>query len=114
MPIIQSVKYCQEDYHECIRPEKRGTSSKSVALGQVLATTLAREILSDVEIHNTLQRLAKGNWGDVCSEDYQANEEALLTSARLLSMYFTEQNVKFWIITEADRSATTILLPEEY
>ena len=50
----------------------------------------------------------------VCEEDKQLNNYALCHEERLLSAYHTTDNVKFWIITEADRSATTILLPDEY
>ena len=63
-----------------------------------------------------IQRHVTGDWGDVCAEDADANEQALLTGARLLSSYRSSpvEAVKVWIITEADRSSTTILLPEEY
>ena len=52
--------------------------------------------------------------GDVAGADWQANDLALHNGGRLLSVYHTLNDTKFWIITEADRSATTILLPEEY
>lgn len=55
-----------------------------------------------------------GDWGDVNPEDWRANEESLLIGERLLSVYRMSNGTRFWIITEADRSATTILLPEEY
>lgn len=55
-----------------------------------------------------------GNWGDICDEDRQLNEDALIFGYRLMSVYDIEPGLKLWIITEADRSATTILLPEEY
>jgi hypothetical protein len=61
-----------------------------------------------------LDRHACGDWGEVDAEDQQANQEALVHGSRLLSAYRTSLNVRLWIITEADRSATTILLPEEY
>lgn len=59
---------------------------------------------------------ASGNWGDVCDEDWESNNEALRTGDRLLSAYWLDDahTEKIWIITEADRSATTILFPEEY
>ncbi len=58
-------------------------------------------------------RLA-GDWGEVNAEDWQANEQSLLRDLRLLSVYTMSNCTKFWIITEADRSATTFLLPDEY
>ncbi len=61
-----------------------------------------------------LNRHALGDWGDLDAEDIQANYEALTDGDRLLSLYQFEDGFKVWIITEADRSATTILLPEDY
>ncbi len=61
-----------------------------------------------------LARHAVGDWGDLDPEDLQANEDALRHGSRLLSAYLTARGAKLWIITEADWSATTILLPEEY
>lgn len=70
--------------------------------------------LSDPEITNALDRHGKGDWGDVCEEDKLDNDASLLDGSRLLSSYKTKDGTKFWIITEADRSSTTVLLPEEY
>jgi len=53
-------------------------------------------------------------WGEVCQEDWQANDEALETGERLLSAYRTSKDERIWIITEHDRSVTTLLLPDEY
>jgi hypothetical protein len=55
-----------------------------------------------------------GDWGDVPEEARQENELALQQGFRLLSAYSSTEGVKFWIITEADRSSTTVLLPEDY
>ena len=66
-----------------------------------------------VELLQLLARHMNGDWGDVCEEDKQSNNEALLHGNRLLSSY-SLCNETVWIITEADRSATTILLPSEY
>ena len=70
-------------------------------------------------VQKSLSRHVKGDWGDVDSEDKQANEQALKQGTRLLSAYsddrFPENGVAtIWIVTEADRSATTILFPDEY
>ena len=55
-----------------------------------------------------------GNWGECDEHDRQANEDALKNGDRLFSVYRTAKGVKIWIITEADRSSTCVLLPEEY
>lgn len=61
-----------------------------------------------------LIRHLAGDWGEVNAEDWQANEQSLRSNLRLLSVYTMSNGTKFWVITEADRSATTFLLPEEY
>ena len=63
----------------------------------------------------SLERHAKGDWGDMCDEDKKENELALKAgNLRLFSAYEHENFPKIWIITEADRAVTTILFPEEY
>lgn len=84
--------------------------------GQVCATPGALEAMnnagqSPVEF---IGRHVAGDWGDVCEDDRKINEESLEHGLRLLSSYRTNEGVKLWVITEADRSLTTILLPEEY
>lgn len=64
-------------------------------------------------------RHANGDWGEVCPDDGQLNDEAVKDGSRILSAYSTAKGAKIWIITEAsddsgNRTATTILLPEEY
>ncbi|RIJ09982.1 hypothetical protein DXT77_14665 [Pseudomonas sp. 91RF] len=59
-------------------------------------------------------RHMQGDWGDLCLEDCKLNEDALINGDRLMSVYNINAEQKIWIITEADRSVTTILLPEEY
>jgi hypothetical protein len=84
-------------------------------LGRVVATPgvlhhlAAREIDPAIYLH----RHQAGDWGTVPPEDWQANDEALVHGGRLLSAYVVE-NVKIWVITEWDRSVTTLLLPSEY
>lgn len=82
-------------------------------LGQIVATTNAMEVLTPLEIAEGLKRHAKGDWGNVCTSDAELNEQALVNGDRLLSSY-GEGDKRFWIITEADRSVTTVLLPEDY
>jgi hypothetical protein len=61
-----------------------------------------------------LARHATGDWGDVGADDHAANDRALVDGERLLSAYRLADGTRIWIITEADRSVSTLLLPEEY
>jgi hypothetical protein len=83
-------------------------------LGRLFMTPGAQERVPPSEMMQALRRHARGDWGELDDEDRQANDAALKDGTRLLSAYRTKADVKFWIITEADRSMTTILLPEEY
>lgn len=85
-------------------------------LGQVVATPGALEALkeSGQTPFDLLSKHLAGDWGIVDAEDRQANDDALIHGERLLSAYLTRQGVKLWVITEADRSSTCLLLPEEY
>jgi hypothetical protein len=90
-------------------------------LGRLLATPGALQALEEAGQSPAvfLDRHVQGDWGDVCPDDKQANEDSLVDGSRLLSSYKTARNVKLWIITEAadddgHRVATTVLLPEEY
>jgi len=70
------------------------------------------------EVCDLLMRHERGDWGDLDAEDRQTNEAAIRPNpeecSRILSAYQTAGGVKVWIITEHDRSVTTVLLPEEY
>ena len=85
------------------------------ALGQTVATRGALEAMQRLEVSPLalLSRHQRGDWGSLDKEDKQANDQALTLGDRIFSSYQLEA-AKFWVITEADRSATTILLPEEY
>lgn len=83
-------------------------------LGRLVATPGALAAVSHDEIMESLRRHLRGDWGTLDKEDWAANEWALADEGRLFSVYFTTTNVKFWIITECDRSATTVLLPGDY
>jgi hypothetical protein len=83
-------------------------------LGNLSATTNARSVLSDDDIKAALKRHLLGDWGALEHEDKAANEAALRDGSRLVSRYTSGTGVIFYIITEADRSLTTILLPEDY
>lgn len=86
------------------------------SLGRTVATPGALEALADSGEHpaHFLHRHGACDWGEVCPEDRAANDLALSTGERLFSLYRTSAGTKLWIITEADRSSTTILLPEDY
>jgi len=83
-------------------------------LGHIVSTPNALSQLPNQDILTAIQRHQAGDWGDVDKHDRQANERALLEGSRILSVYQTADGVKFWVITEADRSVTTILMPEDY
>ena len=84
------------------------------AFGQIVATPKALTAVANDDILNALSRHLQGDWGLLDTHDWNVNEQALKHGGRLFSSYRSSQNVTFWIITEADRSATTILLPEDY
>jgi len=86
------------------------------APGAILATPAALAALGEASIppQSLLRRHLCGDWGDLDDLDRQQNNFALAMSARLLSSYALPGGAKVWVITEADRSATTILLPEDY
>jgi hypothetical protein len=85
----------------------------NIPLGQTVITGNASLRLTTEEVLTALRRHASGDWGDLCPEDALANDEALQQGGRLLSAYGHGDH-RFWIITEADRSVTTVLLPEDY
>ncbi len=89
-------------------------SKAKFSLGQLVATPNALSKIPNEEILQALSRHVRGDWGTLTAEDLQANDDALLHGGRLFSAYETSQSVKFWIITEHDRSVTTVLLPEDY
>lgn len=82
-------------------------------LGQLVTTANASLRLNTEEVLTALRRHACGDWGDLCPEDTLANDSSVQEGGRLLSAY-GEGDRRFWIITESDRSVTTILLPEDY
>ena len=85
-------------------------------LGRCVGTPGAIKALGDAgQSYTQFLRLHQaGFWGDLCPEDMQANEEAVQHGGRIFSAYRTSLGTKLWVITESDRSATTILLPSEY
>lgn len=88
--------------------------TRRLNLGHVVATPGALEALSAEDIRSALDRHVHGDWGDLGDEDKRENDFAFGRCLRILSAYNAMSGVKFWVITEADRSATTVLLPDEY
>ena len=83
-------------------------------LGRLAITQGALDALTGEDIANAIKRHATGEWGELDKHDREMNDQALKKGGRILSQYRSEADEKFWVITEADRSATTILLPSEY
>ena len=84
------------------------------ALGHLVITAHAKDSLHPADVPPALARHAAGDWGELCEEDRRQNEIALKQGLRLVSVYRDRSRVKFYIITEHDRSVTTILLPQDY
>jgi hypothetical protein len=91
-------------------------------LGRIFATPGALQVLTAMRLSplRLLARHVRGDWGDLDEHDREQNKLAVLTGLRVLSAYEMERTIdgrvirSFWVITEADRSSTTVLLPDEY
>lgn len=88
--------------------------SPKFPLGQLVATPGVLAAVPKHEIQDALNRHVHGDWGIVADETKRSNDRALNGGDRLFSVYLSANEVRFWIITEQDRSVTTVLLPEEY
>jgi hypothetical protein len=104
-----------------MKPERQPDQSPEPAkalfeLGQIVGTPGALQALDEAgqQALDLIARHVTGDWGDVCDEDQAENEFSVPNGLRILSAYTLESGVKVWLITEADRSVTTILLPDEY
>ena len=95
--------------------EKSNTVNSKFELGRMVITANANK---ELDIPSVLQillaRYMQGDWGNLCESDKQLNDSALKYGDRIFASYTDANDRKFWIITEADRSATTVLLPEDY
>ena len=91
-------------------------SAIRLPLGHLKATPNALEFMRKAGINPALllQRHHTGDWGDLCQEDWLTNDGNLRTGGRIVSCYRIGQHDALWIITECDRSVTTILLPDDY
>jgi len=96
--------------------KENSMSQPRFTLGKVVATPGALEALEDAKQRpdEFLRRHVAGDWGDVDAHDRRENETSVEGGFRILSVYQTAKGVKLWLITEADRSSTCVLLPEEY
>ena len=92
------------------RPSEQAPFSR----GRCVATPSAMEDTTDAERNQFITRHLQGDWGDIPAEDARANERAIEDGARIISCYTAESRAVIWVITEADRSATTLLLRDEY
>ena len=90
------------------------SDSMKLPLGRIVATPAALGTVSQPDIVAALRRHAVGDWGDVTPDDRAANDDALRSGERLLSVYQSATGSTFWVLTEADRSVTTVLLPDDY
>ena len=91
----------------------------AINLGRLLMTRGVNDLVADDEafakfVMSSLTRHQRGDWGELTDEDKQENDLSLKAGFRVLSAYEAKGLPKVWIITEADRSATTILFPDEY
>ncbi|HXI65381.1 MAG TPA: hypothetical protein VNH14_12830 [Gemmatimonadales bacterium] len=96
--------------------QHRSNVEGTFALGRLFATpgALRAVVESGDDLFPYLARHARGDWGDVDNEDWLLNDQAVRAGTRLLSAYRLRDGTRIWIITEADRSATTLLRPDEY
>ncbi len=85
-------------------------------LGQIVATPGALDLLDRAAVNSAdlLKRHQHGDWGAVLPEDAEENVKSVANGWRVMSVYYLNESERIWVITEADRSATTLLLPFEY
>jgi len=83
-------------------------------LGQCVITVNAKDTLNPEDVKLALDRHVQGDWGELCQHDWKENELGLAQGLRLFSRYKDRDGTYFYIITEHDRSVTTVLLPEDY
>lgn len=83
-------------------------------LGRLVITPAALHALEPEDVVAAIRRHATGDWGELDEHDRLENEKSLREGYRLLSAYTGSGGTRFWVITEADRSISTVLLPEDY
>jgi hypothetical protein len=112
---IQTLNYSEATMDKDSSPSAN-QDQPLFALGQVVATRGAFNAMNKLGIsaNNLIFRHVTGDWGDLCESDQRQNVIAVNSSMRIFSSYQINDDGKIWIITEADRSSTTLLLPSEY
>jgi hypothetical protein len=101
-------------FHDAALPGRSCDAEPKFALGHTVITAAAAAVLPDHEVRAALARHVLGDWGALGAEDWASNDRALVEGTRLLSAYCSQGGIRFWIISEWDRSITTVLLPEDY
>jgi Family of unknown function (DUF6166) len=100
---------------DVLREQYHSATPKAVMrLGHLVITANAQASLPESDVTRGIQRHQAGDWGEISKEDRAANDQALIAGTRIVSAYQSTIGLRFWIITEADRSVTTVLLPEDY
>lgn len=89
-------------------------ATRRVSLGKLYITPIVTDCVPTDEVSWAVVMHAHCDWGEVSEEDWELNDQALENGGRILSVFESTGATRFWIITEADRSATTVLLPLEY
>lgn len=82
--------------------------------GRLVITIAAAHVLADAEVALALRRHLRGDWGELTADDRRQNEAALAHGGTLFAIYRTHGGQRFYVLTEPDHSATTVLLPEDY
>lgn len=120
MKPIHIERTAQIDQHGNAAPDTTKPAAQLFHAGRIIATPGAMELLDQpdgpemlIRAGMLLHRHTRGDFGDICDEDKQSNLAAIVHGSRVLSSYKIADR-KLWVITEADRSVTTLLLPEEY
>lgn len=97
-------------------PEQTGRTVETVSfpLGRLLITPAAQAVLTQDDLLTALNRHSRGDWGTVGEDDRKENDLSVKQGFRILSAYKTDKGETFWIITEAGRESTCVLLPSDY
>ncbi len=106
--------YSVEEFEKLKGERKERYEGPLFEMGEVVTTPGVLQTIGLLDIIQAIGFHRRGYWGEVGRHDWRANEEALTEGFRLFSVYRSEKGEKFWVITEADRSVTTVLLPDEY
>lgn len=116
IPLHQPLTLGREKQMQVNNTIERKENKVLFDLGQTVITIGAKQALLESS-ESPLKFLARhrvGDWGEICDADKRENDLSVRAGFRILSAYRTNRNVKIWILTEATREITTLLLPEEY